>query len=85
MTRLLPRRLLLAALALAGVAALVWLAAAVIAGTRLEPLPTAAGAADGRGGLTVATDFPAATCRKHLRAAWPFVSFDCEPRAAPAP
>jgi hypothetical protein len=32
-------------------------------------------------GLVVETDFPEARCRKQLTAAFPFVTFTCEPQA----
>lgn len=69
------RRVWLAIAVAIAFAGLTWLALAIVPSVRIDATP-----ADGRAGLEVAADLPAATCRKTLTATFPWVRFSCEPR-----
>lgn len=64
---------------LIGIAALVlaigaWIASAIVPTTRISWSD-----ADGRPGLSVSADLPAATCRKEFSREFPWVRIGCEP------
>jgi len=67
------RAVLIAVVALA-LAIVAWIAATIVPTTRV-----AWTGADGRPGLTVSADLPAATCRKEFTGEFPWVRIACEP------
>lgn len=67
------RRALLVLLSALALAALTWLASALLGNSRIS-------FGTGDAGVSVATEFPAATCSKSFHRDFPWVRFACEPR-----